>query len=165
MQIKIFTIPVEDCEQGMEEMNRFLRTCKVADVRKELVVSQGAAYWTFCITYLQSEINAGAGDRQFKGKIDYKAVLSPEAFERFDTMRRIRREIAENDAIPPFAVFTDAELAQFTEVDDLTISAMKKLRGVGVKRVEKYGVRLCEALYNPNADNNEADGKLEGEDN
>lgn len=52
MQIKIFSIPMIDSIEVQIELNQFLRSHRVVDVRKELGVQNGNHYWTFCITYL-----------------------------------------------------------------------------------------------------------------
>ena len=125
----------------MEEMNHFLRANKVIEVKKELAQLDGNSCWTFCITY-QQDIHAADGftARQGNGgKVDYKEVLEPEAFERFSALRKIRKQVAESDAIPAFAVFTDAELAEMSKLPELTLQTMQSIPGIGKKKVEKYG--------------------------
>lgn len=52
MQIKIFTIPVVADERDVEELNLFLRSHKVIDVKREITQYNGNSCWTFCITYM-----------------------------------------------------------------------------------------------------------------
>lgn len=84
MQIKIFTIPVVADERDVEDLNHFLRSHKVIDMKRELTTSNDNSCWTFCITYMPdsspSVQRSGEGKRE---KIDYKEVLEPAAFERF----------------------------------------------------------------------------------
>lgn len=47
MQIKIFSIPMIDSIEVQIELNQFLRSHRVVDVRKELGVQNGNHYWTF----------------------------------------------------------------------------------------------------------------------
>lgn len=122
----------------MEEMNHFLRANKVIDIKKELAMVNGNSCWTFCVTYLQDSRPAeNPSTRQ--GKVDYKEVLEAEVFERFSTLRKIRKQIAESEAIPAFAVFTDAELAEMAKPKELTLQAMQAIPGIGKKKLEKYG--------------------------
>lgn len=144
MQIKIYTIPIIDSDAYVEEMNLFLRSHRVVDIRKELVQNEHIAYWSFCITYLLGNSSSGQGEK--KERIDYKQVLDELTFARFSTLREIRKQIANNDAVPAYSVFTDAELAEFAKIDVLTPAALKKVEGVGEKRMEKYGLQLIE-LY------------------
>ncbi len=76
--------------------------------------------------------------------MDYKNVLSEEHFKVFSQLRAYRKQIAEQDAVPAYAVFTDAELALLAQSADLTEQSMLKIDGIGKKRVEKYGALLIE---------------------
>ena len=135
MQIKIFSIPMIDSIEAQIELNQFLRSHRVVDVRKELGVQNGNHYWTFCITYLDDAKAFKVGATM----IDYKQVLDAPSFERFSQMRRIRKDLAQNEAVPAFAIFTDAELAEFSKQEQLTLSKMRSVDGVGEKKLEKYG--------------------------
>ena len=163
MQIKIFTIPVEDCDSGIDSLNLFLRAHKVVDVRKELVNGCNSAFWTFCVTYLPQDEFAMSGQRNGKEKIDYKNILSPEAFERFMQLRAVRRDVSDADDVPPFVVFTDAELAKISELEEITPQAMVKIQGIGAKRVGKYGVRICEGLKQLLSESHETSESVDAE--
>lgn len=159
MQIKIFSIPIGGDESATEEMNHFLRANKIVDIRKELATVGGNSCWTFCITYILN--NNPQAVKSGENKIDYKEVLSPNVFERFSALRKLRKQIAENDAVPAYAVFTDAELAEIAKLDNLTLSALQGIPGIGKKKVEKYGNILVNAeLQN----NNETSGAPDGAD-
>ncbi len=135
MQIKIFTIPILGGEALTEEMNAFLRSRKILQVESHLTTQGQGSFWCFCIKYLD---NAGkeAGRRQ---KVDYKNVLDKAAFERFSQMREKRRDISREEAIPAYAVFTDEELAALAKEPVLNKTTMMKIKGIGKKKVEKYG--------------------------
>ena len=105
------------------------------------------AYWAFCVTYLLGtppKVQAPQPER--KEKVDYRNVLEAPTFARFAVLRSIRKRLAEADAVPAFAVFTDAELAELAKLEELTPKQMLSLSGIGEKRVEKYGESLCQ-LY------------------
>ena len=147
MQIKIFTIPVLGDEQLSEEMNHFLRSHKIAGIEKSIVVNDGNSYWSFCITYLQTAVKENVltiGER--RNKTDYKNILSEEDFAKFSKLRICRKQLAERDAIPAYAVFTDAELAEIAKLPTCTLGEIRKISGIGEKKVEKYGAEICNAL-------------------
>lgn len=81
-------------------------------------------------------------------KTDYKSVLSEEDFKMFSRMRVFRKQIADNDAVPAYAVFTDAELALFAQAGNLNEKTMLEIEGIGKKRMEKYGMTLLKMLEN-----------------
>ena len=145
MQVKLFTIPLFDNEAELNEMNGFLRAQKVLTIDKQFVSVGENAYWSFCITYLQlSKQSTMAQNAQRQNKIDYKEVLDVATFAVFSTLRTIRKQIAENEAIPAYAVFTDSELAEIAKLENIDMAHLQSIQGIGQKKAEKYGQILCE---------------------
>lgn len=102
-------------------------------VDKQLIQSEGSAYWSFCVSYLD-ETTGGSKER-----VDYRQLLEPDAFNRFARMRELRKKIAQEDGVPAFGIFTDAELAALAEFETLDREKMLSVKGIGEKKVEKYG--------------------------
>ncbi len=146
-----------------DEMNHFLRANKIIDIKKELAMLDGNSCWTFCITYLQDARLAGsaAAARLGGSKVDYKEVLDAETFERFSAFRKLRKQIAESEAVPAYAVFTDAELAEIAKLKSLTLSAMQAIPGIGKKKMEKYGNAF---IANQKEETDETNGQPDGKD-
>lgn len=161
MQIKIFNIPVGAEDNQTEELNHFLRANKIIDIKKDLATVGGNSCWTFCVTYMLGNRPAESEIAQHGKKIDYKEVLEPEVFERFSELRKIRKEVAEKEAVPAFAVFTDTELAEMSKYSPLTLKAMGKVSGIGKKKLEKYGSMFCRET---DSAENEEGGVSEGTD-
>lgn len=153
MQIKIFTISVFDNDEMLREMNNFLATHKVVEVTQAFSEN---AYWTFCVRYtLGAADNNGSltkGNVSSQKKIDYKSVLSDEEFVRFSAMRSIRKKLADDDGIPAFAVFTDAELAGFSKLEELSVSSLTNISGVSKQRAQNYGEKLISMYLGPKQD-------------
>lgn len=161
MQVQIFTLPLMPDAVQMEEMNHFMRAHRVVDVRKELVQVGENAYWTFCVTYMQDAPSL-PGTREVRGKIDYRNVLDGEVFDRFSAMRKVRKELAEKDAVPAYAVFTDAELAEVAKAGVVVDEALlASVPGIGKKKVEKYAAEFCKRYKMMM---NEKGGEPDGED-
>lgn len=133
MQIKIFSIPIPGGEQINDEMNVFLRSKRVLQVDSEFVSNAGGSFWCFCVKYLDEAAPFN------KEKVDYKQVLDDDSFQRFSRMRELRKQLAKDDGIPAYAVFTDEELSRMASVKELTPASLKSIKGIGEKRVEKYG--------------------------
>lgn len=136
MQIKIFTLPVLNSEQTEEEVNKFLRSHRVMTLDRQFCAEQGG-YWTLLVSYQENGGSQGTAVNR-SGKVDYREVLSPEAFGRFARYREIRKEVAAQQGIPAYAVFTDEELSQIALMEEVTVPAIAAIKGVG-KRAEKYG--------------------------
>ncbi|KAA6303495.1 MAG: ATP-dependent DNA helicase RecQ [Candidatus Ordinivivax streblomastigis] len=146
MQYKIFTISIFD-EDKTEEMNRFLRGNKVVNVEKQCIASlPHGAFWSFCIHYIGAENKSDRPFGEQKPKVDYKAVLDEAAFAKFSKLREFRKQIADKDAVPAYAVFTDAELAEIAKLSEITEKYMLAIQGIGEKKVAKYGKTLCDNM-------------------
>jgi superfamily II DNA helicase RecQ len=146
MQMKLFTIPIMGGEAIAEDLNVLLRTKKILEVESQLVSNQQGAHWCFCVKYLD---DATYGDRKGQ-KTDYRQVLDEVTFKRFSRLREIRKAIAEAEAIPAFAVFTDEELAEMAKLDPLTAATVRGISGIGEKRTGKYAERLIAQLQQSN---------------
>jgi superfamily II DNA helicase RecQ len=136
MQIKIISVPAIGGEAMNDELNAFLRSKKVIEVRQDLVTGTGgSAYWTFVIHYTEDY----SPFPKAKDKVDYKEVLSEVEFQRFSALRVIRKQVASEEGLPAFAVFTDEELAEMSKIEVLTAADMKKIKGIGDKKTERFG--------------------------
>ena len=143
MQISLHTVSPDDTV-ALEELNRFLRGHRVLTVDRQWT---GAA-WTFCVTY-QAGPAAGGGAVHGKPveKIDYKAVLDAPTFARFSRLREVRKALAEREALPAYAVFTNEQLAEVARLPaPVALAALGKIDGIGTARIEKYGAALLTAL-------------------
>lgn len=128
-----------------EELNAFLRSRKILQVEQQLVQQNDGAYWSFCVRYIDGGKSKFDGSRR-KVRKDYKQELSPEAFTRFSRLRVIRKQIAQEEAIPAFAVFTDEELAGLANLDEMTEQSMRSVPSIGEKKVAKYAQRFLQAF-------------------
>lgn len=136
MQIRIFTIPIVGGESIQEELNLFLRSKKILQVENQLDNDGGGLYWCFCVKYLDQ---APATPDRSRPKVDYKEVLDKASFARFSKMREIRRQISRGESVPAYTILTDQEMAELAKIENLSLEAMKQVRGVGEKKTEKYG--------------------------
>jgi len=138
MQIKVFSIPLVGGEAVEAELNRFLRGHKVVRVGKELAQDEGRAYWTFCVEYVSSG-SGSAGVSRRGNKIDYREVLDEKTFARFSELRTIRKQAAEADGVPVYAVMTNEQLATLAAQAEITASSMASVEGIGEKKIAKFG--------------------------
>ena len=143
MQIQVFSIPTHSNEVQLEEMNRFLRGHQIIDIERTLVTGDGAAYWTFCVRYLVSNTDSST-KKQMKSKIDYKEVLDEKDFKVFAKLREIRKDLATENGIPVYAVFTNKELADIACLEEINLANVQSITGIGEKKLKRYGKTLLE---------------------
>lgn len=146
MQVRIFSIAVRDNAAQTEEMNVFLRGHKIIDIEKQFVSNGDDSFWSFCIRYIEDGLPQAYNEK--REKIDYKNVLDENTFKVFSQLRVIRKNLAEKDAVPAYAVFTDEELANIARLPEITEKNMLSIKGIGTKKVEKFGSRMAQMINN-----------------
>ena len=117
-----------------------MRSHKILDVKHHLVNTESVTMWSFCVKYLDTKIV------EQNVKRDYKQELDEETFKKFSMLREIRKAIAMEDAVPPYAIFLDEELANMAKLAEITIAELQKIKGIGTKKIEKYGQKLLEKI-------------------
>ena len=86
-----------------------------------------------------------------KAKIDYKEVLSEEVFIIYNNLRECRKIIAEQESVPVYAVFTNAELAKIAALETLTTENLQSIKGIGKNKSEKYGKLVLDCYQSKNS--------------
>ena len=143
MQIRIFNVPLTDDGENLAEMNRFLAGHKVLEVEQRFFQNEKGACWSFCVRFLSSN-GSGFHSQTNKQKVDYKEILNENEFVVFSKLRECRKTLATADAVPAYAVFTDEELAGISRLPVLEATKLIAIKGIGDKKVEKYGNQLIE---------------------
>lgn len=139
MQVRIFSVSVSESPEE-ESLNKFLRTHRVLQVNESW--SEVAQAWQYSVRYIGEE----KPEPPRTSKTDYRELLSEEEFERFSLLRTVRKRLAEEDQVPVYVVFTNAELAQLAALPMIDEASMRTVKGIGEKRVGLYGARLIEGV-------------------
>ncbi len=139
MEIKIFSVHALAADDELEEVNKFLRSHRILQVDKTF--SSEGGYWSILVTYQeQGATNSSGGtDVHRKQKVDYKEVLSPEAYSRFEHMRGVRGELARKEGLAAFMIFSDRELAKIAELEEVDVESLNAIQGIDDKKRQKYG--------------------------
>lgn len=135
MYYKVFNIPIPDSEDELERMNKFLSGVRVISTHKELVTTGGFSCWSFVIEYFRENTIEKSGNRK---QIDYKEILSEEDFAVFSALRELRKAVAEEEGVPVYTIFTNEQLAQMVKMKVVDVNKLKRIQGVGDKKIEKY---------------------------
>ncbi|MBN1194026.1 MAG: DNA helicase RecQ [Methanomicrobiaceae archaeon] len=64
----------------------------------------------------------------------------------FDRLRRLRKELADTEEIPPYMVFSDATLREMVKRRPTTGTGLLAVRGVGERKLKKYGERFLREI-------------------
>lgn len=150
MAFRFFQIPARGCDLTETELNGFLASHRVLTVERRWVDVGENSYWALCVDYQPGSTGSVSGDNSRpdtgKPRIDYREVLPPEEFSVFSDLRDLRKEIAEADGVPVYAIFSNQQLAEMVQRRVIDQSGLKSIPGLGESRLEKYGERFVSFL-------------------
>ncbi|WP_404400740.1 DNA helicase RecQ [Idiomarina seosinensis] len=84
-------------------------------------------------------INLTATRNSITDRGDYNKIL-------FRRLRKLRKDIADRDGVPPFVVFSDASLVEMCIEYPTTADDMLSISGVGRVKLERYGGEFIQAI-------------------
>jgi len=129
-----------------DELNTFLRSHRIVNVEKRLIDGERGTGWVFLIEYGNDGSKNSTGSSS--QRIDYREVLNSEEYAFFDSLRNLRKVIAEKAGIPVYAVFTNDQLAAMVKIKPKTIKDLMSISGVGESRVKQYGEIFLNLILN-----------------
>jgi ATP-dependent DNA helicase RecQ len=75
------------------------------------------------------------------------ALLGSEDKALFDVLRALRKQLADEQGVPPYVIFHDATLREMAQQRPTTLHEFARIRGVGEAKLSRYGGRFIEAIY------------------
>ncbi|MDR1220973.1 MAG: HRDC domain-containing protein [Treponema sp.] len=135
-QYRTFFISPFGEETVCNELNAFLRSHRIVNVEKRLIDGERGTGWLFLVEFCGEEKNTPAGGAQ---RVDYREVLSPSDYALFDKLRELRKEAAEKQGLPAYAVFTNEQLAAIVKKQPKSPKDLLSIPGIGESRVKQYG--------------------------
>jgi superfamily II DNA helicase RecQ len=139
MQYRAFQYPLPT-DPELLELNAFLLSHRIATVRQEIVVNGGMAMLVFVVEVAGTEPSLNVSKNT--AKADYREQLTSSEFIVFSQLRDLRKRIANEEGVPVYAVFTNAQLAQIVQHRMMTITQFATVEGIGKSRLEKYGDQI-----------------------
>ena len=64
----------------------------------------------------------------------------------FELLRKLRRDIAGEQQVPPYIIFSDRTLIELVEIQPQTLGEMINITGIGNSKLERYGSDFLEVL-------------------
>ncbi len=146
MKIKLFTIPIENIGDFDDELNSFLSNNRIITMEKHFVERENGVYWCFYISYESKNTTSKETYKNDTDKVDYRALLPEEQAKLYDILRLTRKKISQDDGISAYVAATNEELYYIAQLEKFTITHLKKIKGFGDKKAEKYGKRFLDGL-------------------
>ena len=74
---------------------------------------------------------------------EYEEPINKELFEKLKNWRRVT---ANKENIKPYIIFSDTSLIEITNKLPKNLDELKEIRGVGEKKIEKYGDEVLKII-------------------
>jgi superfamily II DNA helicase RecQ len=150
MRFHFTAVPVHGGAEAEQALNAFLGAHRVLTVERQLVADGAQSVWAICVAYTDATAPALSGPARIgpgrKNRVDYKEVLGELEFAVFARLREWRKREADRDGIPPYAVFTNDQLAEIVRRQVQTHAGLAEIDGIGPARVTKYGAAVLDLM-------------------
>lgn len=74
------------------------------------------------------------------------AVITESSMSLFDALRKLRKQLADEQGLPPYVIFHDATLREMAERRPVTLAEFARIRGIGEAKLSRYGERFTDAI-------------------
>ncbi len=64
----------------------------------------------------------------------------------FEQLRRLRKQLADEQSVPPYVVFADSSLRVMAQIQPQSLDAFSQISGVGSHKLARYGSKFVEAI-------------------
>ncbi len=154
MKLKFFSVNALDPQTDQEMLDDFCLSHRLVSVDKRFVENGECCYWSVCVTYLEASSSPSKPTSAVnkRAQIDYRETLNEQDFAAYSKLRELRKALADNDGVPIYAVFTNAQLADMVTHRATSLTALGEINGIGSAKLDKYGKHFVNVLKNTQAD-------------
>ena len=99
--------------------------------------------WEILRKQLSVEI---AVDKQQQEKITAYNPRKAEAEILFERLRKLRKQIADSQSVPPYVIFADSSLKLMAQVRPKTLANFAQLSGINAHKTQQYGERFISEI-------------------
>lgn len=145
MKLQFYSVNALQPELDQEIINSFCSRHRLINIEKELVIQANHSYWAVCITYLEGA-SPSISPQKKRSSIDYREVLKEEEFAIYAELRELRKSLAETEAVPVYAIFSNAQLAEMVTKKVVSLAAMKQINGIGKAKLDLYANAFLNVL-------------------
>ena len=164
MQCKIFSVPVgsESALDRERKLNDFLSATNVKRIFANLANQPEGPVWSILFFYeggapvmqriSASPVEAAVTDRQTPdAQMDSGTPLSGEQVRWIVALKKWRADAAALEGVPLYMVSQNKWLEDIVRMPVKSLDDLKRIRGLGEWRVQKYGAKIVEILNTANA--------------
>ncbi|GIN56341.1 ATP-dependent DNA helicase RecQ [Lederbergia ruris] len=127
-------------EKSQKEVNEFIDFLTAEGYLKPT----DGTYPILMLTERAGDILKGKEPVLRKEKVQISRIVEDD--ELFERLRQLRREIAEEEKVPPYIIFSDVSLKEMSGRLPLNDQEFMQIKGVGERKLEAYGERFLQAI-------------------
>jgi ATP-dependent DNA helicase RecQ len=127
-------------EKGLKEVTDFIEFL----ISQELIAIEQGQFPTLYVSPKGKDILLGKEQVHRRESVKVKEVSKDDPL--FETLRDVRRAIAETENVPPFVIFSDAALKDMCAKLPKTNEEFLTVSGVGEHKLQKYGLEFIQAI-------------------
>jgi superfamily II DNA helicase RecQ len=128
VKLRFFAVPVHDRGAVATELNQFLASHRILATDRNLVPGGANSVWAVCVSYddaIAPNRPAASIPTQARGnKVGSREVLGEQEFAVFPRLQALRKEMAEQEGVPAYALFTNDQLARIVQQRVHTLTAL-----------------------------------------
>jgi len=127
-------------EKGLKEVTDFIEFL----ISQELIAIEQGQFPTLYVSSKGKDILLGKEQVYRRESVKVKEISKDDPL--FETLREVRRTIAESENVPPFVIFSDATLKDMCAKLPKTNEEFLMVSGVGEHKLQKYGLDFIQAI-------------------
>lgn len=145
MRLHCIFVPARMPEPAQTELNTLLASQRVLAVHREWLSDGAQSGWAFCVEVqlgpgpLPDALKApGSAERRRGPDIDYRQVLPADDFACYARLRATRKQLAQRDGVPLYAVCNNEQMAAMATARMRSLAELAAIDGMGPARVARY---------------------------
>ncbi|MDQ0973477.1 ATP-dependent DNA helicase RecQ [Neobacillus niacini] len=127
-------------EKGSKEVSDFIEFL----ISQELIAIEQGQFPTIFVSPKGKDVLLGKEQVHRRETVKVREISQDDPL--FETLREVRRAIAETEKVPPFVIFSDAALKDMCARLPRTNEEFLNVSGVGEHKLKKYGLNFIQAI-------------------
>lgn len=127
-------------EKGSKEVTDFIEFL----ISQELIAIEQGQFPTLYVSPKGKDVLLGKEKVHRRETVKVREISKDDPL--FETLREVRRAIAERENVPPFVIFSDAALKDMCAKLPKTNEEFITVSGVGEHKLQKYGLEFIQAI-------------------
>jgi ATP-dependent DNA helicase RecQ len=127
-------------DKGSKEVSDFIEFL----ISQELIAIEQGQFPTIYVSPKGKEVLLGKEQVHRRETVKVREISKDDPL--FETLREVRRAIAETENVPPFVIFSDAALKDMCAKLPKTNEGFLTVSGVGEHKLKKYGLQFIQAI-------------------